>query len=228
MKPDTREALVQTFRVAERFGKRRPSNAMVFAFVRGMGHAFTGSDGKALLAKFRESSVQSRSTIGPTSVLDLSTNGPEPTLDRSTTGPATRARPKVLLVPKKELSLSSSTAGDRQRVRPETPEAVRFPDGLEGEVHAFLAVVAAENKSGEITAGRSLALRRELHDLLNTVGDDALTYGLRAAIRAGAGSVNYVAKAARGNATRGVAVDAWTAADYDLNREIGLPEEPAT
>ncbi len=67
---------------------------------------------------------------------------------------------------------------------------------LEPEILTFLAVVAAANKSGEITVGRAFALRRELQEALDEAGDPkAFAYGLRAAIAAGAGNVNYARKA---------------------------------
>ena len=70
---------------------------------------------------------------------------------------------------------------------------------LEMDVAAFVAVCASENRSGRITPGRVETIRRELAEALEQIGDRrAFTYGLREAIKHGAGAVNYAIKAATG------------------------------
>ena len=97
--------------------------------------------------------------------------------------------------PSSRRSVSNDTvSGGRQR--PTVEPGPTFDD-LEPDVATFVAIVAAENKSGVITDGRVASLRRELLTVLERVGDrGAFAHGLREAIRRGAGNANYVAKAA--------------------------------
>jgi hypothetical protein len=74
--------------------------------------------------------------------------------------------------------------------------APHFGDA-EPDVVDFLAVVAAENKTGKITPGRSRTLRRDLAVLRDRCSPDAFVYGLRQSISRGAGNVNYVATCAK-------------------------------
>ena len=69
---------------------------------------------------------------------------------------------------------------------------------LEADVELYVATAAEENKSGRITPGRRLSLRRELQAVLDAVGDrDAFAYGVRTANSAGAPNPRYVEKCAR-------------------------------
>lgn len=86
----------------------------------------------------------------------------------------------------------------KTRATPVVAVGPAFGDRLEPDVVAYLATAAAENESGKISDGREATLRRELAEKRAKVGDDAaFQHGLRAAINAGAGSANYVAKAAK-------------------------------
>jgi hypothetical protein len=78
------------------------------------------------------------------------------------------------------------------------PSDSLLPDfgDLEPEISAFLEAAAAVNRSGKITPGRTLAVRRELLEALSRVGDrGAFAYGLREAVKRGIGNVNYAVKA---------------------------------
>ena len=76
----------------------------------------------------------------------------------------------------------------------------------EVDVGAFIATVAAENKTGKVTDGRAATLRRDLAALRDELQNPAaFVFGLRAAIGAGAGNVHYAAKAARGFVKRAAA-----------------------
>jgi hypothetical protein len=72
---------------------------------------------------------------------------------------------------------------------------------LEPEVVAYLAAASAENKTGKISPGRELTLRRELA-LAREELPAAFAAGLRAAVKAGAPNVNYVRRAAESMSRR--------------------------
>jgi hypothetical protein len=72
---------------------------------------------------------------------------------------------------------------------------------LEPEVEAFLAIVAAENKTGKISEGRELTLRRELDDA-RTEFPQTFADALRETNRRSVSEVAYLRKVAKSRATR--------------------------
>jgi len=76
----------------------------------------------------------------------------------------------------------------------------RIPSDCHPLVDAYLDAAAAENKRGQITAGRAMTLTTELADAADEFAETpgAFRYGLEAAINASAPNRNYVRKAARG------------------------------
>ena len=81
---------------------------------------------------------------------------------------------------------------------PEPPPDVDFAE-LEDDVAGYVALAAAENKSGKITPTRVLTIRRELYaEIDRAPSRAAFAHGLRTANAAGAPNPRYVRKAAAG------------------------------
>lgn len=79
-----------------------------------------------------------------------------------------------------------------------------FPEPIETEVVGYLALVAAENKSGKITAGREANERRTLAEVRAEVGDDTVFIAaLRETNRREKPHENYLRSVAEGIAKRG-------------------------
>ena len=105
--PEAQNAMVEIFRTMERVGGKPPTNAVVFAAVRGVGFHFKDVEAKVLLAKFRPS----RPSPAPAPLLTGTGEAPGIEHERTSAAPdghqprpsgagATRAGDKVLLVPK--------------------------------------------------------------------------------------------------------------------------------
>jgi hypothetical protein len=109
------------------------------------------------------------------------------------------------VTPESRESHASKGKGKGKRSRSVSNETVSGPkkiavvpgptfDALEPDVVTFLALVAAENKSGKIAETREATLRRELFEWLDSVGRDRFAYGLREAIKHGKAGVGYAKK----------------------------------
>lgn len=72
-----------------------------------------------------------------------------------------------------------------------------FAADLERDVVAFLAVVAAANKSGTIAESRIATLRREINQHVTALGDEAVAYGLREATSRGVETLGYAIACAK-------------------------------
>lgn len=92
----------------------------------------------------------------------------------------------------------SDQRGSGKSVLPAPPA---FGD-LEPDVLAYLANAAAENKTGKISPGRDLTLRRELQSVQAELGE-VFGPALREANKHGAPNANYVRRVAEGLARRG-------------------------
>ena len=199
-----REALVESYRLWERLGAggRNPTNAVVFEYVRAMGHKFKNDEGKTLFASFR---VARRSSRGPARVAQsCSESGPE---DQSGASQGSPTRVGVVLVPLSitKSSIINTTPSEKsakpKMVKPQI-EPVDFGD-LEPAVAVFIAHLAAANKTGRVLETRIAAIRAELfaamlrHDHLPSFAE-----GLAVANRAGAANVNYVLRSAESDRDR--------------------------
>ena len=97
---------------------------------------------------------------------------------------------------KQKLALRSSVFGLRSST--EQSSDIHFAPNLEKLVAAYLAILAEDNTSGKITAGRVRSVRAQLAALRDEIGnDDAFAYGLGEATARGAANANYVKKAAQ-------------------------------
>lgn len=191
MRPEVQSALVDTFRLLERHGRKLPTNATVFAIVRGLGHKFDDNEAKPLLAKFRPLRCHAIDT--PVAHPDPRGITPEPRDEQSCATSVTRAG--VVPIPIPIPTHGAEKTKKPKSIKPPIP-AVAFGD-LEPDVSVFMANLAAENKTGRMLESRIVAVRLELHNAMARHGDPvSFAAGLRSANSNGAPNVRYVLRCA--------------------------------
>jgi len=97
----------------------------------------------------------------------------------------------------KEKNQKKKSTGSTPPSDTSCPPAPQFDAETEADLTAFLAVVAAGNLSGTISAGREATLRRQADTLLIALGSDALRYGLREATSRDKTKIEYAAACAK-------------------------------
>ena len=194
----SREALVESYRLWERLGVggRTPTNAVVFEYVRAMGHKFKNDEGKALFATFR---LARGSKCGPARVAQTCLETvPGGQLGASEGGP-TRAGVVLVPLPVTNSSNTKSILSEKS-AKPKTVKPTIAPvdfGTIEPLIGIFVANLAAQNKTGRVLDTRIAAMRAELHvAMLAHNHPSSFASGLAVANRAGIANVNYVRRVA--------------------------------
>lgn len=175
--PEAQNALVEIFRVLERVGGKAPSNGVVFAAARGCDIAFPDGEAKTLLAHFRKArpggaprSLPVRTALAPGIEHERPALAPESLLPSPDDAGATRARDKVLLVPK----LGEGDDGD---VDDAPIDRSAKSDGYEFGVWFFGAMFAAKIDSARAVYPGATGLALEPANLQASIALTA-THGM--------------------------------------------------
>lgn len=191
------EAVVEAWRYQERLGAK-PTARKAMEMARLIGAKFRSVDAQNLLAKFSDAS-----RVHPEKSRDAQNEhtGCTNKEGRMHPGCTFAGANKVSLVTKPiSPPLSNDSvppAETAKREKPTIPDAEFEPDD-ERRVGVLLALVAAENKTGQVTAARIKALRAEMRSKLDAVGGPCWRHGCDVAIAGGKPWV-YAVGVMRGN-----------------------------
>ena len=176
MNDRVKDVLSKTFLFLEKLRAKQPSDAQVYRVAR-----------LSAEVKFRD--IEARDFLvkhfrGQRPALDLAENGKSKSGTREEIG--------------QETGKKREDATRRRRTTTNTITAPQMDfDALEADVAIYVAIAAAENASGKITAPRVLALRAELHALMLSMPREQFATGLRCANSHNAPNITYVRKCAK-------------------------------
>lgn len=191
------EAVVEAWRYQERLGAK-PSARKAIEMARMVGAKFRNGDAFALLEKFRGAP---REQSGSSRGAENAHAGSTAVAVGEQSGRAFVRANKVSLVTKPiSPPLSNDSvppAETAKREKPRIPDSAFEPDD-ERRVGVLLALIAAENKTGQVTAARIKALRAEMRSKLDAVGGPCWRHGCDVAIAGGKPWV-YAVGVMRGN-----------------------------